>query len=166
MYLRHFALTRFPFHDSLNTDELFDSDAISETEARLHHLLELKGIGLLTGEVGSGKTTVCRKVTAALHTGLYRVFYVTLSTGHVMDMYKSIAWELGVAPERNRAGASRAIRNEVSRLVTEARQLPVLVVDEAQHLRNDVITRHGVHALLMRLKHEYSKYYRLFSFFL
>ena len=38
----------------------------------LQHLLELKGIGLLTGEVGSGKTTVCRKVTAALHAGLYK----------------------------------------------------------------------------------------------
>jgi len=139
MYLRHFALTRFPFHDNLDTDELFDSSAITEAETRLHHLLELKGIGLLTGEVGSGKTTVCRKVTAALHAGLYRVFYLTLSTGNVMDMYKSIAWELGLPTERNRAGASRAIRIEVTRLVIEAKQLPVLVVDEAHHLRNDVL---------------------------
>ena len=67
MYLRHFALIRFPFHDTLATDELFASAAITEADTRLQHLLELKGIGLLTGEVGSGKTTVCRKVTAALH---------------------------------------------------------------------------------------------------
>ena len=139
MYLRHFALTRFPFHDNTHTDELFDSHAIHEAEARLQHLLELKGIGLLTGEVGCGKTTVCRKVTAALHAGLYRVFYVTLSTGNVMDMYKSIAWELGLPTERNRAGASRAIREEVTRLVVEARQQPLLVIDEAHHLRNDVL---------------------------
>jgi type II secretory pathway predicted ATPase ExeA len=139
MYLHHFALTRFPFHDHLETDELFDSAASTEAEARLHHLLELRGIGLLTGEVGSGKTTVCRKTTAALHAGLYRVFYVTLSTGHVMDMYKQIAWELGLPTERNRAGAYRAIRTEISRLVTEAKQQPVLVVDEAHHLRNDVL---------------------------
>jgi molybdopterin-guanine dinucleotide biosynthesis protein len=50
--------------------------------------LELRAIGLVTGEAGSGKTTVCRKVAAALHPGLYRVFYVPLSTGNVMDMYK------------------------------------------------------------------------------
>jgi hypothetical protein len=37
MYLRHFTLTRFPFHDALHTDELFASSAITETEARLHH---------------------------------------------------------------------------------------------------------------------------------
>ena len=139
MYLRHFALTHFPFHDALHTDELFASGAIAEAQARLHHLLELKGIGLLTGEVGSGKTTVCRKVTASLHAGLYRLLYVTLSTGNVMDMYKSIAWELGLPAERNRAGASRAIRAEITRLVLEAKQQPVLVVDEAHHLRNDVL---------------------------
>jgi len=139
MYLRHFALTRLPFHDNLQTDELFDCAAATEAETRLHHLLELKGIGLLTGEVGSGKTTVCRKTTAALHPGLYRLFYVTLSTGNVMDMYKVIAWELGLPTERNRAGASRAIRNEITRLVVEAKHQPVLVVDEAHHLRNDVL---------------------------
>jgi len=139
MYLRHFALTRFPFHDNLLSDELFASAASAEAETRLQHLLELKGIGLLTGEVGSGKTTVCRKVTASLHSGLYRLFYVTLATGNVMDMYKSIAWELGLPTERNRAGASRAIRNEITRLVIEAKQQPVLLVDEAHHLRNDVL---------------------------
>ncbi len=139
MYLRHFALTRFPFLDTLATDELFPSAASAEADIRLQHLLELKGIGLLTGEVGSGKTTVCRKVTAALHAGLYKLLYVTLSTGNVMDMYKQIAWALGLPTERNRAGASKAIREEITRLVTEAKQQPVLVVDEAHHLRNDVL---------------------------
>ena len=54
-------------------------------------------------------------------------------------MYKAIAWELGLPTERSRATAYRAIRNAVSRLVQEAKQLPVLIVDEAQHLRNDVL---------------------------
>lgn len=139
MYLRHFAFTRFPFENSLHTDELYASGARREAEARLKHLIELRGIGLLTGEVGSGKTTVCRQVTAGLHPGRYRVYYVSLTTGNVLDMYKAIAWELGLPTERSRATAYRAIRNEVSRLVQEAKQLPVLIVDEAQHLRNDVL---------------------------
>ena len=53
MYLRHFALTRMPFNTPAHTDELFASNARREAEARLQHLVELKGIGLLTGEVGS-----------------------------------------------------------------------------------------------------------------
>ena len=139
MYLRHFAFTRLPFETPAHTDELFASNARREAEARLQHLVELKGIGLITGEVGSGKTTVCRHVASALHPGLYRVGYVSLTTGNVLDMYKAIAWELGLPTERSRATAYRAIREEITRLVGEAKQLPVLVIDEAQHLRNDVL---------------------------
>ena len=89
MYRKHFAFTRFPFETERDPDALFASSALSEAHVRLNHLLELRGIGLVTGEVGSGKTTICRKVASALHPGLYRPFYVPLSTGHVMDMYKS-----------------------------------------------------------------------------
>jgi len=139
MYLRHFAFTRLPFETLAETDELFESSARREAEARLGHLVDLRGIGMLTGEVGSGKTTVCRHLTAQLHPGLYRVHYVSLTTGNVLDMYKSIAWEIGIAVERSRSSAHHAIRTEITRLANEAKQLPVLVVDEAHHLRNDVL---------------------------
>jgi type II secretory pathway predicted ATPase ExeA len=139
MYRKHFAFNQFPFELALEPEDLFVSTALSEAEARLKHLLELRAIGLITGEVGSGKTTVCRKLTAALHAGLYRVFYVPLSTGNVMDMYKSIAWELGLPTERNRATAFRVIRAEITRLTLEAKQRPVLIIDEGHHLRNDVL---------------------------
>jgi type II secretory pathway predicted ATPase ExeA len=139
MYRKHFALTHFPFDLELSPEALFASATLAEAEARLKHLLELRAIGLVTGEAGSGKTTVCRKVVSALHPGLYRVFYVPLSTGNVMDMYKSIAWELGLPTERNRAGAFRVIRAEVTRLTLESKQRLVLIVDEAHHLRNEVL---------------------------
>ena len=139
MYQRHFAFTRLPFETLAETDELFESNARREAEVRLGHLVDLRGIGLLTGEVGSGKTTVCRRVAAQLHPGLYRVHYVSLTTGNVLDVYKAIAWEIGLPIERSRATARQAIRSEISRLVTEAKQLPVLVIDEAHHLRNDVL---------------------------
>jgi type II secretory pathway predicted ATPase ExeA len=139
MYRKHFALTAFPFDTSPQPDALFASAALREAEARLTHLLELRAVGLVTGEAGSGKTTVCRKVAAALHPGLYRVFYVPLSTGNVLDMYKSIGWELGLPIERNRAAAFRAIRSEIGRLTLEAKQRPIPIVDEAHHLGNEVL---------------------------
>src|SRR5438552_15503738 len=74
-----------------------------------------------------------------LHTGLYRVIYVSLSTGNVMDLYKTISWEMGLAVERSRAALYRQIKSEVSRLCTDARIRPILVVDEAHHLRPDVL---------------------------
>lgn len=105
MYLTHFGFTHYPFERALSPDELFASSAAREAQARLQHLIELRGIGLITGEVGSGKTSVCRQLNASLHPGLYRLFYVTLSTGNVLDMYKAITWQLGIAVERSRASA-------------------------------------------------------------
>ncbi len=69
-YLQHFALTRYPFQTPAETDELFPAQAGIETQTRLQHLLELRGIGLLTGEVGCGKTTACRQFAASLHPGV------------------------------------------------------------------------------------------------
>jgi type II secretory pathway predicted ATPase ExeA len=139
MYIQHFGLTRYPFGKSLKPDELFDAHSTREAAARLQHLIELRGIGLLTGEPGSGKTTACRKLIDGLHDGLYRVFYVPLSTGNVMDAYKSIAWEMGLPTERSRSACYRVIRAEVTRLCVENNKTPILIVDEAHHLRNDVL---------------------------
>jgi type II secretory pathway predicted ATPase ExeA len=139
MYRAHFGFTHYPFERALQPDELFASTAAHEAQARLQHLVELRGIGLITGEVGSGKTTVCRQLAASLHPGLYRLFYVPLSTGNVMDMYKAIAWQLGLPVERSRATAYRAIHSEICRLTLDTKILPILVVDEAQHLRNEVL---------------------------
>ncbi len=139
MIRKHFAFTREPFTDGIEADELFEHRAHAEAGARIRHLLDLRGIGLLTGEVGCGKTTACRHVISTLHSGLYRVGYVALTTGSVLDIYNMIAWAFGLEVQRSRAAAYSAIRAEISRLAREARQTPVLVVDEAQHLRPEIL---------------------------
>ncbi|MHB1013337.1 MAG: ExeA family protein [Desulfobacteria bacterium] len=139
MYRKHFGFTRHPFDKEIACEELFPCAAGRELDVRLTHLLDLRGIGLVTGESGSGKTCACRKVLTSLHTGLWRIVYVALSTGNVMDLYKTIAWEMGLPTERSRAALYRQIRTEVNRLCAEARCRPVLVVDEAHNLRSDVL---------------------------
>mgnify|MGYP001189177143 CR=1 FL=1 len=139
MYRKHFGLTRLPFTKELAVEDLFPSASSQEIAVRLGHLLEMRGIGLVTGEVGSGKTTSTRRVVASLHSGRYRVFCVQLTTGNVMDLFKSIAWEMGLPTERSRAALHHRIRGEVLRLCQEPRLRPVLIVDEAQHLRPDVV---------------------------
>ncbi len=139
MYRKHFALTRHPFDKEVAADELFRSEAHAELETRLRHLIEMRGIGLVTGDSGSGKTTTCRKLVSELHTGVHRVLYVSMTTGNAMDLYKSIAWELGLPTERNRAAVFRQIRAEVSRLCSENRLRPILIVDEAHHLRMELL---------------------------
>lgn len=139
MYCKHFGLTRRTFDKDLKAHELFPSQNAIELENRLKYLLTLKGVGLITGDVGSGKTTICRKVITDLHSGLYKVFYVSLTTGNVMDVYKSIAWEMGLSTERSLSTLYKAIKDEVQRLCLEAKQQPILIIDEAQYLRNDIL---------------------------
>ena len=139
MYRQHFGLTQHPFSNEIEPDELFLATSYKELEVRLTHLIDLRGIGLVTGDSGSGKTCCCRKVLHALHASLYRVLYVCLSTGNVMDLYKTISWEMGLPVERSRAALFRQIRAEVTRLVSEARCRPILVIDEAHHLRPEVL---------------------------
>jgi type II secretory pathway predicted ATPase ExeA len=139
MYRQHFGLKQHPFSNEVEPEDLFPAAAAKELEVRLAHLLEMRGIGLVTGDSGSGKTCGARRVLAQLHSSLYRVFYVCLSTGNVLDLYKTISWEMGLPVERSRAALFRQIRSEVTRLVTESRSRPVLVVDEAHHLRPDVL---------------------------
>ena len=139
MYLKHFGFTRYPFEKDIAPEEMFVSAGMAELAVRLGHLVELRAIGLVTGDSGSGKSSACRKMAAQLHPGLYKILYVPLSTGNPMDLYKTIAWELGLPTERNRAALYRAIRSEVTRLCIEARTRPVLIVDEAQSLRSEVL---------------------------
>ena len=139
MYKQHFALKDYPFNVAPEADELFDFTAAREARHRIGHLFELRGIGLLTAEPGSGKTTLCRQVASGLHPNQYRVCYVTLSTGTVLDSYNSIAAAMGLGQFTTRARAFRSIQAEVTRLVVEVRPYPVLIFDEAHHLHNSIL---------------------------
>ena len=98
MYRKHFAPHRaIPSARRSRPTSCFRPPRSRELDVRLAHLLDLRGIGLVTGDSGSGKTCACRRVLTQLHTGLYRVLYVSLSTGNVMDLYKTISWEMGLS---------------------------------------------------------------------
>jgi type II secretory pathway predicted ATPase ExeA len=139
MWRRFFGMKRLPFGNELASEELFESHALQEASARLNYLIEVRGLGLLTGEVGSGKTTVVRRMLAAQHPSLCKSLYVPNTTGTPMDLYKSIAWQLGLETAGSRAGLYRQIRDQVQGLVGDKRIRPVLVVDEAHLLRSDAL---------------------------
>lgn len=139
MYLKHFGLNRFPFEKDIAAEEMFQSQSMAELSVRLSHLIELRGIGLVTGDSGSGKSSACRKMASELHSGLYKTLYVPLATANPMDLYKTIAWELGLPTERSRAALYRQIRSEVTRLCVESKTRCVLIVDEAHALRSEVL---------------------------
>ncbi|WP_349681260.1 ExeA family protein, partial [Thalassolituus sp. UBA6592] len=67
MYLEYFGFDRFPFTIAPDPDFLFPSAGHQEALAHLQYALTgLGGLICLTGEVGTGKTTLCRSFLAGL----------------------------------------------------------------------------------------------------
>ena len=139
MYDKHFALVRNPFESAPAVDELYPAQQQQEAQARLQHLVQMRGIGLLSGEPGCGKSTVCRQLLDGLHRGLYRPRYVSLTTGSVLDLYGVICKAFGLALPRLRSQAFLSLREDISRQLEESRQTSVLVIDEAHYLRAELL---------------------------
>jgi len=137
MYESFFGLKYPPFESSVRADRIYLSHGLKEAATRLEHLVKRQGVGILTGEPGSGKTTACRKVTNELPPGQFQTFYVSLSTGSVLDTLNTIAKTFGLPYRHRRAYAWEAIREQVNQLICEHRQSPVLIFDEAHLLRDD-----------------------------
>lgn len=94
-----------PFEPSADSAGLLLSVAARETESRLRNLLDLRGIGLLTGDPGCGKAIAYRRLTETVDPGLYRVAYVPLFSESFMDVPQGIGWTLRLEAPRYRASA-------------------------------------------------------------
>ena len=57
MFQQFYGFTRLPFSKSIPTDDLFNTAGQNELSARLTYLVREQGLGLITGEFGSGKST-------------------------------------------------------------------------------------------------------------
>ncbi|KMY56607.1 ATP-binding protein, partial [Geobacillus stearothermophilus] len=95
-----------------------------------------RGIGLLIGEPGAGKTFALRALKESLNPSLYHVVYFPLSTGGVMDFYRGLALGLGEEPKYRKVDLFRQIQQAIERLYHERRITPVFILDE-MHLAKD-----------------------------
>ena len=96
MYQVFYSLAKTPF--SKENGGFFASRSFSEATARLEYLRKGRGIGLLVGEPGAGKTFALRSFADNLNPALYKPVYYPLSTGTVMDFYRGLVQGLGEEP--------------------------------------------------------------------
>ena len=75
-----------------------------------------KGIGLLSGDPGAGKTFTLRSFKESLNPALYHVVYFPLSTGGVMDFYRGLAYGLGEEPKFRKVDLFRQIQQGIERM--------------------------------------------------
>lgn len=133
MYLEHFGLTERPFN--LTPDTQFFVDLPSHIEAYNVLLLALdggEGFIKITGEVGRGKTILCRKLLNELHEP-HITAYIPNPHLTPAGLRMAIADEFGISYVRN-AGQSKILQ-QINQFLLEAaakNQKPVVIIDEAQ----------------------------------
>ena len=74
------GLSGKPFDKSIKPEQLFMSKAVKELLSRLDYMKQQRGIMLISGQPGTGKTTVLRTFIAELSELSYKSFYVPLAT--------------------------------------------------------------------------------------
>ena len=135
MYLQHFGLTHAPLGKELT--EPWDDGALTVLAQRFDWLLKSPGLGLLTGEPGVGKTAALRKLTRALNPHRYLVLYQAETDFGRVDLYRGLAWALGVQPSYRRAQLWRDIKQRMQELADGKQITPIWIIDEAQNLPAD-----------------------------
>ena len=80
LYLEHFGLTEPPFRITPHTDFFFDgADRGATLEALIYAILHDEGIVKVSGEVGSGKTMLCRVLIERLPPHVATIYLATAS---------------------------------------------------------------------------------------
>ncbi len=138
-YRTFFGLEREPFPTDPGIGDILVTEDVKGVCSRFEYAVRLGAVALLTGEIGSGKSTALRYAISGLHPSEYRTITITAVAGSILEMYRMFLAELGLeTASSSRAFLLGAIRKEVSRLVCEKKMKLVLVVDEASLLRLEV----------------------------
>ena len=82
MFTAFYSLAARPFAKDIKTEEMYLSSSHQELLARLNYLKDSRGIGMVVGEPGSGKTSGLRAFVVSLNPSLYRVAYFPLVSGY------------------------------------------------------------------------------------
>lgn len=107
MIASYFSLRHLPFTQELPTCYFYTSPPFQEALARLHYLVETRGLGLLTGEIGAGKSSCLRALSDQLDPAKNPVLYFADSGLEPAGFYRDVLQRCGVEPARTRAEVRR-----------------------------------------------------------
>ncbi len=138
MYYRHFGLSGAPFQFTPSPRLLFMSKAHRETltalESSLDH--EPSGFSLLTGETGTGKTTLIVSLLAQNHAPL-NIAYVSNPKVGFDGLLRDVARQFGIPAHPDRL----ELFDDFDRYLAELppSQKAVVIIDEAQALNDETL---------------------------
>jgi len=137
MYLEHFGLKEAPFRITPHTDFFFQGANRGATlEALLYAITQDEGIVKVSGEVGSGKTMLCRVLMERLPAGVETIYLANPSLSRDEILF-ALGDELKLQLEKDRpTRILRVLQEHLLRLFGEGRRVVVLI-DEAHAMPDE-----------------------------
>lgn len=136
MYLCHFGFNSLPFSLTPDTGFYCDLNCGHEALAMLQTCLnEGEGFISLSGEVGLGKTLLCRRLLANLDKN-YVAAYIPSPSFTPAELRSALARELGVKMTQNAEVLQHRLVERLSQLHQQNKKV-VLIIDEAQTLSDE-----------------------------
>ena len=139
MYQEYFGFDKMPFNTTPDSRFFFPSSKHAEALASLIYAVsERKGFVVISGEVGAGKTTVCRTLLGKLEPST-KVALITNTNITCDQLFEMICEQLSLdIMGRDKAGILSALHDY---LLGQSRQgnTVLLIIDEAQNLSPDVL---------------------------
>ena len=139
MYLDYYGLTEPPFDITPNPRFLFYSEKHREAYNHLlYGIRERKGFVQLTGEVGAGKTTLCRAMLEQLE-GKFATALILNPVLSAQELLKAIAMEFGLPVNGLDRLEILGVINQFLLQQVARNQDTVLIIDEAQDMTDELL---------------------------
>jgi type II secretory pathway predicted ATPase ExeA len=130
----YYGFTKTPFGRDLPASALHRHRAQQEAVARIAFTITDRGLGVLTGEVGAGKTVAVRAAVATLDRSRHTVIYLPNPSVGQTGIYAAIVTSLGALPRYRKAELIAQATNLLATEEHERGRVTVLIVDEAHLL--------------------------------
>ena len=131
----HFGFQALPFRKNVGAHQMFDSSSQRELRLALPMWLTLKGLGLVTGPSGVGKSITLRRFVAELpkdHFALFRFGQIPTTPNGFL---RALCRRLSLPPRRYGTDMFDDVRAALSRWKGEHGVHPVLIMDDAEGMR-------------------------------
>ena len=133
-WVSHFGFSRMPFSKTIAATKLCERASHQEAVARIRFCIGESLLGVITGEVGVGKTVAIRAAASQLDPTAHHVIYISTPTFGPRGLYVTIVGALGARPRLPKAELIAQTHDLLAAEEHERRRRVVLVVDEAHLL--------------------------------
>ena len=125
----HYGFTRTPFGKDLTPSMLHHYPAHAEAVARITWCARERALGVITGEVGSGKTVSARAAIAGLDQTRHTLIYLADPTTGIRGIHHHAVTALGGRPAHGTATLAAQAADLLAAEHNERGRVPLLVLD-------------------------------------